>query len=71
MGPHRPRTKFIDVRKASLTCSQQRRHGRSQTRRMTRRLLELLGKILKETHGIVRDNENAEVLLTTRENKRP
>lgn len=67
LGIHRPRTKFLDVRKANLTYRKQRRHGRSQTRRMTRRLLGLLGKILKEIRGIVRDNEGAENLLRVRE----
>ena len=67
LGLHRPRTKFLDVRKANLTYRKQRRHGRSQTRRMTRRLLGLLGKILKEIRGLVRDNEGAENLLRARE----
>ena len=48
LGIHRPRTKFIDVQKANLAYRKQRKHSKSQTRKMTRRLLELLGKILKE-----------------------
>ena len=48
LGIHRPRTKFIDVQKANLTYRKQRKHSKSQTRKMTRRLLELLDKILKE-----------------------
>mgnify|MGYP004453154215 CR=1 FL=1 len=32
----------------------QRKRSKSQTRNMTRRLLDLLGKILKETREIVR-----------------
>lgn len=46
------RTKFLDVEKANLTYSKQRRHSKSQTRKITRRLLDLLGKILKEMRNI-------------------
>ena len=67
LGIHRPRTKFLDVQKANLTYRKQRKHSRSQTRKITRRLLDLLGKILKEIREIVRDHENAENLLTVRE----
>ena len=51
---HRPRTKFLDVQEANLTYRKQRRHSRSQTRKITRRLLDLLGKILKEIREIER-----------------
>lgn len=67
MGIHRPRTKFLDVQKANLTYRKQRKHSRCQTRKITRRLLDLLGKILKEIREIDRCNENAENLLTVRE----
>ena len=67
LGIHRPRTKFLDVQKAKLTYRKQRKHSRSQTRKITRRLLDLLGKILKEIREIERSNENAENLLTVRE----
>ena len=67
LGIHRPRTKFIDVQKANLTYKKQRKHSKSQTRKMTRRLLELLGKILKEIREMERDYEKAETLLTARE----
>ena len=67
LGIHRPRTKFLDVQKANLTYRKQRKHSRSQTRKITRRLLDLLGKILKEIREIERGNENAENLLTVRE----
>ncbi len=67
LGIHRPRTKFFDVQKANLTYRKQRKHNRSQTRKITRRLLDLLDKILKEIHEVVRDHENAENLLTVRE----
>ena len=66
LGIHRPRTKFLDVQKANLTYRKQRKHNRIQTRKITRRLLDLLGKILKEIREIVRDHENAEHLLTVR-----
>ena len=67
LGLHRPRTKFLDVQKANLTYRKQRKHSRSQTRKITRRLLDLLGKILKEIREIERGHENAENLLTVRE----
>lgn len=67
LGVHRPRTKFLDVQKANLTYRKQRRRSRSQTRKITRRLLALLGKILKEMREIVRSYEKAENLLTVRE----
>ena len=69
LGIHRPRTKFLDVRKANLTYRKQRKHSRSQTRKITRRLLDLLDKILKEIREIERGNENAENLLTVREKR--
>ena len=67
LGIHRPRTKFLDVQKANLTYRKQRKHSRSQTRKITRRLLDLLGKILKEIREIERGHGNAENLLTVRE----
>ncbi len=67
LGIYRPRTKFLDVQKANLTYRKQRKHNRSQTRKITRRLLDLLGKILKEIREIERDHENAENLLTVME----
>ena len=57
LGIHRPRTKFLDVQKANLTYRKQRKHSRSQTRKITRRLLDLLGKILKEIREIERGKE--------------
>ena len=44
-----------------------RKHSRSQPRKITRRLIDLLGKILKEIREIEIDYENAEDLLTVRE----
>ena len=63
LGIHSPRTKFLDVQKANLTYRKQRKHSRSQTRKITCRLLDLLGKILKEICEIERGYENAENLL--------
>ena len=57
MGSHRPRTKFLDVQKANLTYRKQRKYSRSQTRKITRRLLDLLGKILKVIREIERGKE--------------
>ena len=64
---NRPRTKFLDVEKANLTYRKQRKHTKSQNRKMTRRLLNLLGKILKEIREMKRTCEKAENLLTSRE----
>lgn len=63
---HRPRTKYLDVEKANLTYRKQRKHTKSQTRKITRRLLDLLGKILKETRKMEREHEGAK-LFTDRE----
>lgn len=64
---HRPRTKFVDVEKANLAYRKQRRHTKVQTRKLTRRLLNLLGKILKEIRRLERENAGAEKLLTARQ----
>ena len=55
------------MQKANLTYRKPRKHSRSQTRKITRRLLDLLGKILKEIREIERGHENAENLLAVRE----
>jgi len=67
LGIHRPRTKFLDVQKANLTYKKQRRHSKGQTRKMTRRLLDLLCKILKEIREMRRSCNDADNLLTARE----
>ncbi|MDD7455990.1 MAG: transposase [Bacteroidales bacterium] len=64
---HRPRTKYLDVQKANLAYRKQRRRSKSQTRKMTRRLLDLLGKILKEIRRMEREVDGAGKLLTDRE----
>lgn len=67
LGIHRPRTKYLDVQKANLVYRKQRKRSKSQTRKMTRRLLDLLGKILKEIREMERENDGASKLLTDRE----
>ena len=67
LNVHRPRTKYTDVEKANLSYRKQRRHTKVQTRKLTRRLLNLLGKILKETRRLVDENAGAEKLLTARQ----
>ena len=69
LGIHRPRTKFLDVEKANLTYRKQRKHTKSQTRKITRRLLELLGKILKEMRKMEREHPGKE-LFSVREMER-
>ena len=66
MGVHRPRTKYLDVEKACLSYRKQRKHSNTQTRKMTRRLLNLLGKILKEIRRMERGCDVPE-LLTVKE----
>lgn len=66
MGVHRPRTKYLDVEKACLSYRKQRKHSNNQTRKMTRRLLNLLGKILKEIRRMERGCDVPE-LLTVKE----
>lgn len=65
LGLHRPRTKYLDVQKANLVYRKQRKRSKSQNRKMTRRLLDLLGKILNEIRKMERDE--ASKLLTVRE----
>ena len=63
---HRPRTKFVDVEQANLSYRKQRRHTKVQTRKITRRLLNLLWKILKEIRRLERENTGANKSLTAR-----
>lgn len=67
LNVHRPRTKYTDVEKANLSYRKQRRHTKVQTRKLTRRLLNLLGKILKETRRLERESTGVENLLTIRQ----
>jgi len=66
LGIHRPRTKYLDVEKANLSYVKQRRHSKSQRRKLTRRLIHLLGKILAEVRKTMRNHETGDV-LTSRE----
>ena len=63
---HRPRTKYIDVEKANLTYMKQRKHSKSQQRKLTRRLIKLLAKILEEIRKMMREHDD-EDQLTLRE----
>ena len=63
---HRPRTKYLDVEKANLVYRKRRKRTKAQTKKITRRLLNLLEKILKETRRIERENACAEKLLAAR-----
>ena len=66
LGIHRPRTKYLDVEKANMGYAKQRRHSKSQQRRLTRRQIHLLGKILVEIRRMLREHDEEEV-LTVRE----
>jgi hypothetical protein len=63
---HRPRTKYLDVEKANMGYVKQRKHSKSQQRKLTRRLIHLLGKILEEIRKMVCEHDDEEV-LTVRE----
>lgn len=56
LNVHRPRTKYVDVEKANLSYRKPRRYTKIQTRKLTRRLLNLMGKILKQTRRLDREN---------------
>lgn len=67
-GIHRPKTKYLDVEKANMGYVKQRKHSKSQTRKLTRRLVNLLGKILKEIRRMEREHSDTN-LLTDKEKK--
>ena len=56
LGVRRMRTKYLDVSRDNMAYVKQRRHTQKRTRRMIRRLLELLGKILAELRRLDREN---------------
>ena len=62
LGIHRPRTKYLDVEKANMGYVKQRKHCKSQQRKLTRRLIHLLGKILKEIRKMIRGHDDGGVL---------
>ena len=68
LGIHRPRTKYLDVEKANLTYAKQRKHNKSQRRRITRRLIMLLGKVLVEIRKLCRDHDSENVLTGKEKN---
>ena len=55
------------MEKANLTYRKQRRHSKSQTKKITRRLVDLLGKILREVRKMEREHPKEDKLLTVRE----
>ena len=65
LGIHRPRTKYLDVEKANMGYVKQRKHSKSQQRKLTRRLIHLLGKILEGIRKMIRGHD--EEVLTVRE----
>ena len=68
LGIRRPRTKSLDVEKANLGYAKQRKHSKSQTRGLTHRLLQMLGKLLKVIRKMEREHADA-VALTDKERK--
>ena len=68
LGINRPRTKYLDVEKANLTYAKQRKHNKSQQRRITRRLIKLLGKVLVEIRKLCREHDGEDVLAEKEKN---
>ena len=66
LNRHRPRTKYLDVEKANLAYRKQRRRTKTQTRKITRRLLNLLGKILNEVRRIEREHDRPGIWKSSR-----
>lgn len=62
LGEHRLRTKYNDIEKANLAYRKQRRHTHKQTRKMTMRLLALLGKMLGEIRRQMRIHSDERLL---------
>ena len=62
LGEHRLRTKYNDIEKANLAYRKQRRHTHKQTRKMTMRLLTLLGKMLGEIRRQMRIHSDERLL---------
>ena len=56
LGIHRMRTKYLDVSRDNMAYMKQRRHTKQRTRKIIRRLLDLLGKILTELRRLDREN---------------
>ena len=71
LGVRRPRTKYLDVQKANLAYRKQRKRSKSQTRRMTRRLLDLLGKILKEIRRMERKIDGGRQIADSQRERGP
>ena len=63
MNQHRPRTKYLDVETVNLAYRKQRRHTNVQTRKITRRLLNLWEKVLTEIRKMERKNIEMKDLL--------
>ena len=53
---HCMRTKYLDVSRDNMIYVKQRRHTQKRTRKMIRRLQDLLGKILVEVRRLDREN---------------
>ena len=56
LGIRRMRTKYLGVSRDNMAYVKQRRHTQKRTRKMIRRLLDLLGKILAELRRLDREN---------------
>lgn len=64
-----PRSKFREVGKARLVYAKQRRHSKSSTRKIMRRLLRLLNKLIKEWDLICKESTQL-IVLTAEQEKR-
>ena len=68
-GERTPRSKYNDVDKARLTYAKQRKHTKSATRMLLRRLLHLLGKLRDQWKRICRQYSTV-ISLTSEQQKR-
>lgn len=69
LGERMPRNKFRDIDAARLTYAKQRKHTRSATRKLQRRLIALLGKLIAQWTNIRRQFQPA-IRLTTDQERR-
>ena len=56
LGILRMRTKYLDVSRDNMAYVKQRRHTKQRTRKIIRRLLDLLGKILSQPTSVIKNN---------------
>lgn len=69
LGERQPRSKYKDVDKSRLAYAKQRKHKKSATRKLLRRLLNLLAKLLGQWSMLVKQY-TVGIVLTAEQHKR-